>query len=33
VPIKKIGEGDEDDDDAAGRRFGGTGTQAKKAEA
>jgi len=34
VPIKKISDyPEEDDDDAAGRHFGGSGTQAKKAEA
>jgi hypothetical protein len=34
VPIKKIGEHPDDEgDDAAGRRLGGSGTQAKKAQA
>jgi hypothetical protein len=33
VPIKKIGEGPgEEDDDAAGRSFGGSGTQARKSK-
>jgi len=32
VPIKKIGERD-DEDDAAGRHLGGSGTQAGKAQA
>jgi hypothetical protein len=33
VPIKKISEGpDEENDDAAGRRFGGSGTQSGKAD-
>jgi hypothetical protein len=32
VPIKKIGEGDGETDDAAGRHLSGSGTQAKKAE-
>jgi hypothetical protein len=32
VPIKKIGDyPDSDEDDAAGRHYGGTGTQAKAA--
>jgi len=33
VPIKKVSDHpDHEDDDAAGRRFGGSGTQAAKAE-
>jgi hypothetical protein len=32
VPIKKIGDHEEDDDDAAGRQLGATGTQANEAQ-
>jgi hypothetical protein len=33
VPIKRIGDVEDGDDDAAGRHFGGHDSQARKAEA